>query len=253
MPLGIGIGQVVGLVRETRAVESSAARLAVSGVGARELAAALAAGGDPGAVSVDGDPSRAAVAIRLVDGDPSPAETAVLRRLSRTGTPLIVVHGGGAVGRIPYVLAENVLEVETASPPVAELATAIARVANDSAPALAARLPVLRDAVSRRLIGRTALTNAVIAAAPWLKDADLPVLTLAQSRMLLRLGLSRGDVLPRDPQELARAAAPALVGALALGLGARELVRRLPHQGPLVRAAVAYAGTQALGAARLRF
>ena len=32
-----------------------------------------------------------------------------------------------------------------------------------------------------------------------------------------------------------------------MGLGARALVRRLPVGGPLVRAAVAYAGTRALG------
>ena len=58
--------------------------------------------------------SRAAVAIRLVDGEPSAAETAVLRRISRAGTPLIVVRRGGG-GRIPYVLAGDVLEVGTAS------------------------------------------------------------------------------------------------------------------------------------------
>ncbi len=252
MPFGIGIGQVIGLVRETRGLESSAAQIVVSGVGARELAAALAAGGDPGAVVVDGDPSRASVAIRLVEGDPSAAETAALRRMSRAGAPLIVVQSGGIV-RIPHLLAGNVLQAGTESPPIAELAAVIARVANDSAPALAARLPVLRDAVTRRLIGTTALANAAIAAAPWLKEAHLPLLTLAQSRMLLRLGLSRGDVLPRDPQELALTAAPAVIGALGLGLGARAFVRRLPLKGPLVRAAVAYAGTRALGAARLRF
>ena len=159
-----------------------------------------------------------------------------------------MVHAGG--GRIPYVLAENVLEVETGSPPVAELAAAIARVANDGAPALAARLPVLRDAVTRRLIG---MTPSPMPRSPLHRTAGTPppLLTLAQSRMLLRLGLSRGDVLPRDPQELARAAAP-VVGALALGLGGGTSCAGCPG-GPLVRAAVAYAGTQALGAARLRF
>ncbi len=250
VPFGIGIGQVIGLVRETRGLESSTARISVSGVGARELAAALATGGDPGAVSVDGDPSQAAVAIRIVEGDPSSAESTVLRRMSRAGLPLVVVRRGGAA-RIPYVPAGDVLETGELLP-VAELAAAIARVADDNAPALAARLPVLRGAVTRRLVGTTALKNAAIAGSPWLKQAHLPLLTLAQSRMLLRLGLSRGEVLPRDPQALAIAAGPAVVGALGLGLGARAFVRRLPLRGPLVRAAVAYAGTRALGAARLR-
>jgi uncharacterized protein (DUF697 family) len=250
MPFGIGIGQVVRLVRETRKLEGATAQIAVSGSGAADLAEALAAGGDPTAVSVDGDPLRATVAIRLVEGEPSAAETAVLRRISRAGTPVIVLRRGGAE-HIPHVFPEDVLEAGTELP-VAELAIAIARVASDAAPSLAARLPLLRPAVTRRLIGTTALANAAIAASPGLKQAHLPLLTLAQSRMLLLLGLSRGDVLPRDPQDLAVAAGPALVGSLGVGLGARALVRRLPVQGPLVRAAVAYAGTRALGAARLR-
>jgi len=250
VPFGIRIGQVVGLVRETRGLESATASIAVSGPGAGELAVALAVGGDPTAFSVDGDPLRAAVAIRLVEGEASAAETAVLSRISRAGTPVIVVRRGGSE-RIPHVLPEHVLDIGEELP-VDALATAIARAASDRAPSLAARLPLLRPAVARRLIGTTALTNAAIAASPGLKQAHLPLLTLAQSRMLLLLGLSRGDVLPRGVQELAAAAGPALAGSLGVGLGARALVRRLPVKGPLVRAAIAYAGTRALGAARLR-
>ena len=251
MPFGIGIGQVVGLVRETRGLEELRAQITVSGAGAAELAAALAAGGDPTAVLVDGDPLRAAVAIRLVECEPSAAETAVLRRVSRAGTPLIVVRRGGS-GHVPHVLPDDVLDVDIdADLPVAVLATAIARAASDSAPALAARLPLLRPAVARRLITTTSLANAWVAASPWLKQAHLPLLTFAQSRMLLQLGRSRGDVLPRDPKELVVAAGPVFAASLAMGFGARALVRRSPVRGPLVGAAVAYAGTRALGAARL--
>jgi len=250
VPLGIGIGQVVGLIREARQLEGSSARIAVSGAGAEELAAALALGGDRGALSVGGDPLGAVLAIRLVDGEPSAAETAVLRRISRAGTPLLVVQRGGAV-RIPHVLPGDVLDAE-AELPVADVVAAIARVAGEQAPALAARLPTLRAAVARRLIGTTSLANAAVAASPWMKQAQFPVLTIAQSRMLLLLGRSRGDVLPRDPQALALAAGPAVAGAVGVGLGARALVRGLPFGGPLVRAAVAYAGTRLLGAARLR-
>ena len=250
MPFGIGIGQAAGLVREARQFDGSSAYVAVSGAGAHELAAALAAGGDRAAVVVDGDPVRAAVAIRLVDGEPAAAETAVLRRISSAGTPLLVVRRGGAE-RLPYVLAGDVLEVGTELP-VAEVVAALARVAGEAGPALAARLPVLRGAVARRLIGTTSLANAAIAASPWMKQAQLPLLTIAQARMLLQLGLSRGDVLPRDPKALALAAGPVVLSPVAVGLGARELVRRLPFGGPVIRAAVAYAGTRALGAARLR-
>lgn len=247
--LGIGIGQVVGLVRETRGLEDLTALITVSGPRARELAAELMEGGDPMAVVVDGDPLRAAVAIRMVEGEPSAAETAVLRRISRAGTPVIVVRRGG-VGHIPHVLPVDVLDVG-ADLPIATLATAIARAASDSAPSLAARLPLLRRTVTRRLVAEAALTNAAVAASPWLTQASLPLLTLTQSRMVLQLGRCRGDVLPRGPQALVVAAGPAFAGPLAMGLAARSLVRRSPMQGPLVRAAVAYAGTRALAAVRL--
>ena len=46
MPFGIGVGQVLALVRETRAIESSHAYIALSGPRAHELAAALAEDGE---------------------------------------------------------------------------------------------------------------------------------------------------------------------------------------------------------------
>lgn len=250
MLFGIGIGPVVALIRETRRLEGSTAPIAIAGPGARELAGALAAGGDPAAVQVDGDPYRAPVAVRVVDGEPSVAELEIIRRLSRDGTPLVVVQLGRG-GRIPNVLPEDVVS-EGPDPPVEAVAAAIVRAASGGASPLAARLPLLRPIVERRLVRTTALTNAAIAGSPRTRGAQLPALTLAQSRMLLLLGLGRGNVLPRDPQGLAVAAAPALVGSLGLGLGARALARRPPFKGPLGRAAVAYAATWALGAAGRR-
>jgi uncharacterized protein (DUF697 family) len=159
------------------------------------------------------------------------------------------VRRGGHAGRLPYVLAADVIEADTTAAVVDEVAAAIARVAPD-APSLASRLPVLRPAVTSRLIRTTSLTNAAVAGLPFSDKAHFPVLTLAQERMLLLLGVARGDVLPRDPQQLAIASGPALAVPLGVGLAARALVRRLPLRGPLVRAAVAYAATRALGAAR---
>jgi uncharacterized protein (DUF697 family) len=225
------------------------AQIAVSGEGASELALALTVGGDSGAVIVGSDPSDAVVSIRLIKDEPTAAETAALRRLSRTETGLIVVHRGE--GHIPYVLPGDVLEAG-AELPLRDLVKAIARLAGDDGPALAARLPILRQEVARRLIGSIAFANAAIAASTKLQQAQLPVLTLAQSRMMLLLGLSRGDALPRDPQQLALAAGPAIAGCVGMGFGARALVRRLPVNGRLVRAGVAYAGTRVLGEARLR-
>jgi uncharacterized protein (DUF697 family) len=254
MPFGLGIGQVVALVRETRGFEGAHPQISVSGEGASELALTLSTGGDAGAVIVGSDPGNAVVAIRLIDGEAAAAEIAILRRISRSEMGLIVVHRGE--GHVPYVLPGDIIDAEDidsgAKLLMPELLRSIARHAADNGPALAARLPILRTEVARRLIASTAFANAVIAASTKMQQAQMPVLTLAQSRMVLMLGLSRGDVLPRDPQQLALAAGPAVAGCIGLGFGARALVRRLPVSGRLVRAGVAYAGTRVLGEARLR-
>ena len=250
MPLGIGIMQISRLVREVHALEGMPAWIAISGPGADALATALAVRGDRGAVVVGGNPAAAAVSIRLIDGEPTPAELSVLRRLAHEETPVIVVRHGG-ISVIPYVLPEDVLDGGP-EPDIKELAAAIARAAPHAAPALAARLPLLRPAVSRRLIAVTAFANAALAASPRLQREQLSILTLARLRMLFLLGITRGDTLPRDPQGLAVVAGPYLAVSLVTGAAARALVRHLPCGGPAVRAAVAYGGTRALGKALLR-
>ncbi len=105
--------------------------------------------------------------------------------------------------------------------------------------------------MTRRLISTTAVLNAAVAASP-AKQAQFPALTLAQGRMLLLLGIARGEVLPRDPKQLAIASGPSLAAPVGVGLATRALVRRLPVRGPLVRAAIAYAATHGLGTARSR-
>ena len=108
MPFGLGIGQVVALVRETRGFEGALPQISVSGEGASELALALSTGGDAGAVIVGSDPGQAVVAIRLIDGEASAAEIAILRRISRSEIGLIVVHRGD--GHVPYVLPGDIIE-----------------------------------------------------------------------------------------------------------------------------------------------
>ena len=247
MPAGIGIGQVTGLVRELRGLES-APTIVISGPGAEELAAALALGGDRSAIAVEGLPGAAAVVVRIVDGDPSEAERGVLRRLVKEQTPLVVARRGGSE-RIPHVLAGDVvdLESEDGGVDVDAVAGAIAGAAGAIGPSLAARLPVLRAAVSRRLVTRTAFANAALAASSRVVQPQLPLLTFAQARMLLLLGAARGETLPREPERLVRAVGPSLVAALGTGIAARAVVRRLPVRGPIVRAAIAYGGTRALG------
>ena len=249
MPFGITVKQVVALVREMHVVESRPTHVTVAGPGAQEIAAALTAGGDASAVVVEGDPTQAAVAIYVVAGTVSPAEREIYRRITRAATPLVVVRHGAVP--VPYVLPADVVDTGP-DLPVAELAAAIARAAPDAAPGLASRLPVLRPAVQRRVTELTSWGNALIATSKRADAADLPLLSLAQTRMLLLLGMSRGKSVPHDPQGIAVAAGPPVAASLAVGLAAREALRRLPFRSAPVRAGIAYGVTRALGVARLR-
>lgn len=253
MPAGIGLGQLWALVREARSLEQRGPTIEVSGPGADRLAAELAAGGEAGAVRVGGGLARAAASVVVLAAAPAAAEHEAMRRAARAGAPLVVVRVGGFAGSVPYVLPSDVIDAAGDAVPLDRVVEVLAAALDgDDAVALAGRLPSLRRAVERRVIGHTALANAVIAAAPWLKQAHLPLMSLAQGRMLLGFGVAEGRALPRDPQRLAAAAGLPLAGALAAGIGLRALYRRLPVRGPLVAAAVAYAGTRALGEARSR-
>jgi uncharacterized protein (DUF697 family) len=254
MPAGIGVGRLLALVRETRSLEQRAAAISIRGPGAAELAAGLVAGGDASAVRVGLQQPREAATVVILAAAPGQEEQEAMRHGARAGAPVVVVRAGGFAGPVPYALPSDVIDAgEDDDALLGRVVDVLAAaLGGDDAVALAGRLPVLREAVEQRVIRRTSLANAALAAAPWLKEAHLPLLSLAQARMLLGLGVAEGSALPHDPQRLAAAAGPPLGGALVAGLGLRALYRRLPVGGPLPAALVAYAGTRALGEVRTR-
>ena len=80
--------------------------------------------------------------------------------------------------------------------------------------ALAARLPVLRAAVCKHLIAHFSRRNAVIAAAIFIPGVDMPVLTLNQARLVLRIALAYGQEVDRaGPPSCSASSAPASVSA----------------------------------------
>lgn len=253
MPAGVGVGALFGLVREARSLEQRPGTIVVSGAGAAELARALAAGGDRAAVRVGGRPEDAAVAVAVLAAPPTAAERDLMRRAARSGVPVVAVRVRGFTGVAPYALPGDVIDAAGDDVPVDRVVDVIVSVLRDTdAVPLARQLPVFREPAERRLIGRTATVNAAIGAAPWMRSAHLPLMSLAQGRMLLGLGAAQGAVLPHDPQRLAAAAGPPLAASLAAGVGLRGLYRRLPVRGPVVAALVAYLGTRALGEAGRR-
>jgi uncharacterized protein (DUF697 family) len=232
------------LVREVRRGSGDQRPLAVAG--ARELlpiiARQLREGGDPSAV-VEGRVENAAALVWV--GAP---DEKVLRAADRAGVPIIAVTDADEV---PYVLATDIVRVPPGEGfPIDEIAHAVARKLGEDGTALAARLPVLRRAVCDELIRSFSKTNAIIAAAVFIPGVDMPVLTLNQARLVLRIALAYG-------QEIDKERAVELLGVVGLGFGlrtvARELLDLVPVAGWALKGAVAYAGTKAIGEAAVRY
>ena len=171
-----------------------------------------------------------------------------LRRASRHGVPIVAVTEADTV---PYVLATDLVRVPPgAGFPVDEIARAVARRLGEDSTSLAARLPVLRGPVCDELIHAFSKRNAIIAAAVFIPGVDMPVLTLNQARLVLRLGLAHGQAV--DNQRAAE-----LVGVVGAGFAfravARELLDVVPFAGWAVKGGVAYTGTRAVGEAAVRY
>lgn len=240
----LGPLSLLSLAREVRRGSGDQRPLAVAG--ARELVPLLArelrAGGDAAAV-VEGRAEDAAALVWIG----APDEDA-LQAASHSGIPIVAVTEAQTV---PYVLATDLVRVPRGSGfPVQEIAAAVARRLGEDGTALAARLPVLRGAVCEELIRTFSKRNAIIAAAVFVPGVDMPVLTINQARLVLRIGLAYGQ--PVDKERAAE-----LAGVVGAGFGfravARELLDVVPVAGWAVKGAVAYTGTRAVGEAAVRY
>ncbi len=207
----------------------------------------------PAAVRLGG-PEGADAYVHVLAGEPDEEDVAVLRRARRAAVPTIAVAVGTAEGTaIPYVLATDVVWVGAGEAlPLEAIGRALASRLGERGAPLVAQVPLLREAMSERLVAAFARRKAVLAAAPWVRRAELPHLTLNEFRLVLRLAQAYGAA--DDPPERL----PELAAVVGAGLGLRAVVREArelaPGAGRPVKVAVAYAGTRALGeAARLRF
>jgi len=235
---------LLSLVREVRRGSGDPRPLGVAG--ARELlpiiARQLREGGDPSAV-VEGQVENVAALVWVG----APDEDA-LRTASRAGVPIVAVTDADEV---PYVLATDIVHVPPGQGfPIGEIAHAVARKLGEDATALAARLPTLRPAVCDELIRSFSRRNALISAAVFIPGVDMPVLTLNQGRLVLRIALAYG-------QEIDKERALELLGVVGFGFGmrtiARELLDVVPVAGWAIKGAVAYTGTRAIGEAAVRY
>jgi uncharacterized protein (DUF697 family) len=239
----IGPFSVLALLREFRTGTGDPRPLAVGG--ARELVPILARelreGGEAGAV-VEGNVD---AAVLVWVGAP---DEKVLREASRRRTPIVAVSDDATV---PYVLATHIVHVRPGQGfPIEEIAEAVADALGEKATSLSARLPVLRRAVCKKLIESFSRRNGIIGAAVFIPGVDMPLLTLNQARLVLRIGLAYG--VAADNQ---RAGELGAVVGLGFGLRAiaRELLDVVPFFGWLVKGGVAYLGTRAVGEAAIRY
>ena len=243
---------IYGAIKELRSATSDERPIVVAGARGLVpvLARELAREGDASFVREGGAFGEVAVLVYILAGDPTEADERELREADRAGVPIVCVASGD--GReVPYVLATNVIRVEPGTGfPVDEIARAIARVVGEPATALARRLPVLRDAVCAELIRSFARKNALVGAAVFLPGVDMPVLTLNQIRLVLRIAHAYGE-------EIDASRAAELLGVVGGGLGlravARELLDLVPVAGWALKGGMAYVGTRAVGEAAVRY
>jgi hypothetical protein len=211
----------------------------VAVAGARELVPLLArelrAGGEAAAVHERARAEGAAVLVWL--GKP---DADALRAASLARVPIVGVTDGAS---LPYVLDTDLVVVGPGEGlPVDRIGRAIAACVDDGWPGLAARLPVLRDALVEAAIRRQALLNAAVAARS--DAAALPALAVTCLQLWSAIARAFGS-----PERFVPAlAAGAGAGALSRALEARA--RRAPWA---LRAAVAYAATRAVGEAARRY
>ena len=177
-----------------------------------------------------------------------PADEARLREASLAGVPIVAVTDARVV---PYVLATDVVPVPPGQGfPVAPITAALARRLGENGTALAARLPVIRPAVCDQLIESFARKNALIGAAVFVPGVDMPILTLNQIRLVLRIAVAYGE-------DVDNRRGPEVLGVVGAGFGfraaARQLLDLIPVAGWAVKGGVAYTGTKAIGEAAVRY
>ncbi len=252
----VSAGAVRKLLRDVAAAGSREQVLAVGGApGLAHLLRQqfLRGRAAPEAVRVGG-PDGADMYVHVLSAEVGDDDAAVLRRASRARVPVVAVAVGFADdATIPYVLATDVVWVGAGRAfPLESVARAVAARCGEHGAPLAARVPLLREALGEQLVASFARRNGIVAAAVWIPGADLPVLALNELRLVLRLAQAHGaagDLRDRLPE-----LAATLAAAFGLRALAREALGVVPTAGWAVKAGVAYAGTRAVGeAARLRF
>ena len=199
-----------------RAPRRRRAPLLVTGVLAEQLARELRRGRRRRRSSArTAIPASAAALVRVVAGAATPEDERVLRAATRALVPTVVVQTGEPAARIPYVLATDRRRVPSparASPSTRSPHALAARSGAGRGRARGARSRSSRDAVQSRRIEDGAVTAGALAVAGG-GAQRLPVLALAQARMLSDVATAGGAARPEAPRAVAEAVGAAAGGS----------------------------------------
>jgi hypothetical protein len=248
------------LAREARSVVQTARHelspgsvgpIVVSGVLAEQLAKELGRDAAPGAVRAHDGSSvpPAEVFVRIVAGAPSEEDEELVRAADRAGTPVVVVQlWPQAEWTRPFVLSPFVVECRAGEGfPVREIADRIFE-ASEQGPLLAARVPVLEEAISTGVVRQAVLRSLVLGVSASGNAAARPLLALEQVRMLARLrATTTGSAGPDEVPVVIAGVGVVLASGFVLRGVARAARGVLPAR--VADAAVAAAGTWALARA----
>jgi uncharacterized protein (DUF697 family) len=215
---------------------------------------------EPGAFPARGEEIRRWRAVVLVAGDMGAVEAApVVAAAHAAGTHVLATAspGGGmtvkdlaawaaAAGLAPGEVCYSSGRRHAQQSLGARLATAD----GNAAVSLAAHLPALRRAVADRLVRATARQNGVIGAVVFIPGADMPVMTMNQVRMVLKIAAAYGE-------ELGAERVLELLSVVGAGFGLRAVGRQaldfVPGPGWALKGVVGYTGTMGLGEAALAY
>ena len=116
--------------------------------------------------------------------------------------------------------------------------------------ALAVKLPAFRGEVVKSIIAGTARQNALIGVAVFVPGADMPIMTLNQVRMVMRMAAAYDEELS---VERLNEILVVIGSGLALRIAARQLLGFIPVAGWAVKGGIAYGGTYAMGEAAKKY
>jgi len=192
---------------------------------------------------------------------PVPDETVVVDDGGGLRNVLVYLEGGpnadvpviavSEASHVPYVLDTRLVRVRAGEGfPVDRIARALAGALGEDGTALAARLPVVRDAVVDELIRSFSRKNGIVGVAVFIPGVDMPLMTMNQIRLVLRIALAYGESMDASR-------AGELLGVIGAGFGLRAVARQtlgaVPVAGWAVKGGIGYTGTKAIGEAARRY